>query len=544
MSSRSHRVTISFDVRQAGLCLGFLTVCVLLLTLTPSASYSQGDVRYFPETKHNVRGRFLQYWNEHGGLAQQGYPLTEEFQEKNKLNGQMYTVQYFERSIFEMHPENQPPFDVLLSHLGRFELQGRYPNNSNPAAAPINPDGGAQQPTPPAQPPAAYNLGPVRELAVTAPTEPDADAHFEIPFWVVPDESRQINISTHDSYSCWIDKNPLTDSFKIGLDQCSAVSVQPIWKGNANPPAWARNYDGLFTQHVLRVGSGEQIVGIRAGENKNERRQAGAECYRNTVNSKVSCQDDVSGYDDNGAYHDGWKAYNGFINMSWQIHDAEHNWGVTTRNDEGPIIWPANGYTNNEGSKTSVGLRHPHGFVDGGYIWVFYQDTSNGQDERGVGIKVARAATTTGARPGSWQTYCNGTWVDSLPAGFNRASIDHFYSQQGGCATSILPVSGDQISFAVAKVKDGGYLGVEERNVDSPRQWELRLWGSSDLLHWTLVRTLVSKPGDWNNGDLHYPVFLSADGWRSDLLDANNFYLLATHGGVLRVLPIERLPAP
>ena len=58
---------------------------------------------------------FLDYWNAHGGLAQQGFPISEEFVEKSDLNGQEYTVQYFERAVFEMHPENQPPYDVLLS---------------------------------------------------------------------------------------------------------------------------------------------------------------------------------------------------------------------------------------------------------------------------------------------------------------------------------------------------------------------------------------------------------------------------------------------
>jgi hypothetical protein len=91
--------------------------------------------RFFPETQHWVSGRFLQYWNDHGGLAQQGYPLTEEFVETNKLDGKVYTVQYFERAIFEKHPENAPPYDVLLTQLGTYELNNRYPNG-NPAAQP------------------------------------------------------------------------------------------------------------------------------------------------------------------------------------------------------------------------------------------------------------------------------------------------------------------------------------------------------------------------------------------------------------------------
>jgi hypothetical protein len=48
---------------------------------------AQADSRYFPETQHYVKGLFLKYWTEHGGRAQQGYPLTEEFQEQSTLYG-------------------------------------------------------------------------------------------------------------------------------------------------------------------------------------------------------------------------------------------------------------------------------------------------------------------------------------------------------------------------------------------------------------------------------------------------------------------------
>ncbi|MFN8537213.1 MAG: hypothetical protein U0232_07020 [Thermomicrobiales bacterium] len=53
-----------------------------------------------------------------GGLATYGYPLTaprREFLE----DGLPYLVQYFERARFEYHPENKPPYDVLLGQFGR-----------------------------------------------------------------------------------------------------------------------------------------------------------------------------------------------------------------------------------------------------------------------------------------------------------------------------------------------------------------------------------------------------------------------------------------
>jgi plastocyanin len=74
--------------------------------------------RYFPETGHNVDGRFLEYWNQNGGLPIFGYPLSEPIQEQLG-DGNTYTVQYFERARFELHPGNQPPYDVLLGQFGR-----------------------------------------------------------------------------------------------------------------------------------------------------------------------------------------------------------------------------------------------------------------------------------------------------------------------------------------------------------------------------------------------------------------------------------------
>jgi hypothetical protein len=89
----------------------------------------------FPQTGYQVCGRFLTYWQQHGGLAQQGYPISAEFTETSALNGKPYTVQYFERAVFEYHPENKAPNDVLLSQLGTYLGKDKYtqgfPKNAN-----------------------------------------------------------------------------------------------------------------------------------------------------------------------------------------------------------------------------------------------------------------------------------------------------------------------------------------------------------------------------------------------------------------------------
>ncbi|MDQ2808711.1 MAG: cupredoxin domain-containing protein [Chloroflexota bacterium] len=106
-----------------------LALCALLGS-AGSATLGQSNSRLFPETGHTVAGQFLTYWDGHGGLTQQGYPIAEEMQEKSDLNGQSYTVQYFERAVFEKHPENKPPFDTLLSQLGTFRYQTKYPTGA------------------------------------------------------------------------------------------------------------------------------------------------------------------------------------------------------------------------------------------------------------------------------------------------------------------------------------------------------------------------------------------------------------------------------
>jgi len=88
---------------------------------------ASGGSQLFAETGKHVGGKFLDYWKSHGGLAQQGYPISEEFTEKSPLDGKDYRVQYFERGVFELHPENQAPYDVLLSQLGTFQYKAKYP---------------------------------------------------------------------------------------------------------------------------------------------------------------------------------------------------------------------------------------------------------------------------------------------------------------------------------------------------------------------------------------------------------------------------------
>jgi hypothetical protein len=139
----------------------FLSQGVLVVTIVIATSLIQplsyisalaqpGGCKTFSETGKSVCGRFLEYWQKNGGLAQQGLPLSGEFTEVSDLNGKSYTVQYFERAVFEKHPENVAPHDVLLSQLGTFQFKRKYPDGQ--------PSGGQPPPTQAPPPPGGTAL--------------------------------------------------------------------------------------------------------------------------------------------------------------------------------------------------------------------------------------------------------------------------------------------------------------------------------------------------------------------------------------------------
>lgn len=79
-----------------------------------------GNATYFKETGHNLSSKFKQYWDTHGGLFVHGFPITEPQMEKSPTDGKTYMVQWFERSRFELHPENAGTHsELLLGLLGR-----------------------------------------------------------------------------------------------------------------------------------------------------------------------------------------------------------------------------------------------------------------------------------------------------------------------------------------------------------------------------------------------------------------------------------------
>ena len=91
-----------------------------ILESVTSSTVVQPNSHYFEVTGHSVSAEFLEYWQGNGGLPIFGYPLTDRV-----LEGDL-EVQYFERAIFELHPENSPPHNVLLRRLGWTGTDGKH----------------------------------------------------------------------------------------------------------------------------------------------------------------------------------------------------------------------------------------------------------------------------------------------------------------------------------------------------------------------------------------------------------------------------------
>lgn len=111
----SHRRLIIGLVLWIGSVMGGADVAAHRATTT------RQDLLCFAETGQCIDGRFREYWEQHGGVAMFGFPLTPEYSETTPEG--TFMVQYFERVRFESHPELAAPYDVLLGRLGDTRLR-------------------------------------------------------------------------------------------------------------------------------------------------------------------------------------------------------------------------------------------------------------------------------------------------------------------------------------------------------------------------------------------------------------------------------------
>lgn len=140
--SRSNRLNASVNPRLTlQRLLLLLLVAGSVVVFRPAHKAAAQEVRCFsdvePAISACIAGRFRTFWEQHDGLSVFGYPLTEATQQTTSDG--TYLIQYFERARFELHPEQEPPYDVLLGRLG-VELAA---NQATPAA-PLPPPADAE----------------------------------------------------------------------------------------------------------------------------------------------------------------------------------------------------------------------------------------------------------------------------------------------------------------------------------------------------------------------------------------------------------------
>lgn len=99
----------------------------------PATTQSDTSCEFFAATGHLVCGDFKAYWESHGldfgdtgisfreSLALFGYPISEQFTDPQTG----LVTQYFERAVFEYHPDNSSSYKVLLKRLGASALLQR-----------------------------------------------------------------------------------------------------------------------------------------------------------------------------------------------------------------------------------------------------------------------------------------------------------------------------------------------------------------------------------------------------------------------------------
>jgi hypothetical protein len=179
-------------------------------------------------------------------------------------------------------------------------------------------------------------------------------------------------------------------------------------------PFWRATYMGAYDIEKM----GNTIYLFSHGEHVNIKHNG--ICYQSNMVPEVSCNscnhpDNSSQY----AYGCPW-TYRTFVNLAL----SENSYG-TNFIDEGPIVWPANGFTDWDANLyDGFGASHPGTIIKDNYLYVYYKDFSDGDSSEGrsYGIKVARAPLNN-VHAGSfesWYKLANGTegWEPSLPEEF------------------------------------------------------------------------------------------------------------------------------
>ncbi len=102
-------------LQRSGVLVFILVLLFGFWPVGPVQAQASG-VRCFDETGFCVAGRLAEFWAAQGGLPVFGLPISplREIQRE----GRGLQVQWFERARLELHPDQAPPFDVLIGRIG------------------------------------------------------------------------------------------------------------------------------------------------------------------------------------------------------------------------------------------------------------------------------------------------------------------------------------------------------------------------------------------------------------------------------------------
>lgn len=382
--------------------------------------------------------------------------------------------------------------------------------------------------------------------------------YTEAPVWIVPGGWRGYMITTNHTMYCPSPKNMLTDSITFAQTDCvyiggamyqdqttgailSSIDPSNDWK------IWKRNYYGALTGQVTLNGTtNAKIIAINHGENKNE--VVNGNYFQNTINADVIASSCVS-QTINGSYQECTNAYNAFIGLSYIPYTATSNWGMQHFTDVGPIIWPALGYLNADGTKATSGVKHPSSLTYNNDFYVFYLDTAASSSTPTMQcIKAAKAPidSTTGL-PGAFMSYYQGAFSQaSLPSGFTKEKASSYLKTPGPQSDCLFQVPNTKsIRFSIAKINNSNtFVGVEEYNDAGNTGWHIALRYSTDLVNWSDRQVITSAPS-WSQGMYHYPIFLRKDGWTTNNVDQDTAYIQGTDSQAhVQILKIQLSPIP
>jgi len=214
---------------------------------------AQAGCRFFPETQHNVCGDVLAGWHASGlefdgkkgkseaeNLALFGLPLSD-LQTEN-IQGKDYQVQWFERARFELHPENAPPYNVLLGLLGN-EIR----------------DNGSA--TPPPAPPAAPKPLPAPSFNACQPDpNPDAAPNYPVQIVDIDNETEVVTLKNVSPdvvdltgwHMCSIlgnQEHPISGTLAPGEQKDFSGPAGPIWSNSEQDDGALYNAQGQLVSY-------------------------------------------------------------------------------------------------------------------------------------------------------------------------------------------------------------------------------------------------------------------------------------------------------